>query len=231
MSARFSQRVRMRRKRLSQEWVRSTTQRRARKPASCLIALASSPRLADVGGEAELRGERVHLGVVVALVGAQRLRLPRCRHGPSDRDRLDRGAAKLEVVQVRARRRDPERDALALGEERSFRPFLALSVGLGPVSSPPRGALPSAPSSASHSHSIPCLCLVGEQPLPPEVQKHTRLGPLTEAPIGRRAATDPGRVERIPLHPRTQHEQDRIHRVPISNTRPMTAQRRSDRVG
>jgi transposase len=33
-----------RRKRFSQEWVRSTTQRRARRPASRLIARASSPR-------------------------------------------------------------------------------------------------------------------------------------------------------------------------------------------
>jgi hypothetical protein len=38
-----------------------------------------------------------------------------------------------------------------------MRSFLALSVGFGPVSSPPNGALPSAPSIASHSHSIPCL--------------------------------------------------------------------------
>ena len=112
---------------------------------------------ADVGGEGELGGELVHLGIVVALVEAQPLRLLRGRLGPRDRDALERRAGELEVVQVRARRRDPERDALTLGEERSFRPFLALSVGFGPVSSPPSGALPSAPSIASHSHSIPCL--------------------------------------------------------------------------
>ena len=112
---------------------------------------------ADMGSEAELGGELVDLRIVVALVDAQPLRLFRGRQGPRDRDRLDRGATELEVVQVRARRRDPERDALALGKERSLRPFLALSVGLGPVSSPPSGAFPSAPSIASHSHSIPCL--------------------------------------------------------------------------
>ena len=111
---------------------------------------------ADVRREAELGRELVYLRVVVALVQAEALRpLPR-RLGPGDRDRLDRGPGELEVVQIRARWRDPERDALTLGEERSFRPFLALSVGLGPVSAPPSGALPSAPSSASHSHSIPC---------------------------------------------------------------------------
>lgn len=112
---------------------------------------------ADVGGEGELRDELVYLGVVVALIQAQPLRLLRGRLGPRDRDALERRAGELEIVQVRARRRDPERDALTLGEEAPFRPFLALSVGFGPVSSPPSGALPSAPSIASHSHSIPCL--------------------------------------------------------------------------
>lgn len=112
---------------------------------------------ADVRGEAELLRELADLVVVVAAVEAESLRRRGCRDRPLDRDRFDRGAAELEVVQVRARRRDPDRDTLALREERSFRPFLALSVGLGPVSSPPSGALPSAPSIASHSHSIPCL--------------------------------------------------------------------------
>jgi hypothetical protein len=111
----------------------------------------------DVGGESELVSEVAHLVVVVATVETEIVRPAPRWLGPLDRDRFDRRAAKLEVVQVRTRRRDPERDALALGEERSFRPFLALSVGLGPVSSPPNGAFPSAPSIASHSHSIPCL--------------------------------------------------------------------------
>jgi hypothetical protein len=111
----------------------------------------------DVAGEAELGGELEYLGVVVAAVEAETLRRVGCGIGPLDRDRRERGAGELEVVQVRARRRDPDRDALALAEEAPLRPFLALSVGFAPVSSPPNGALPSAPSIASHSHSIPCL--------------------------------------------------------------------------
>ena len=112
---------------------------------------------ADVGSEGELLSEFVHLRVVVAFVQAEALwRLGR-RCGSLDRDRLERGASKLEVVQVGARWRDRERDALALGKQRSLRPFLALSVGFGPVLSPPSGALPIAPSMANHSHSIPCL--------------------------------------------------------------------------
>jgi hypothetical protein len=88
---------------------------------------------ADVRGEAELLGEFVDLGIVVAAVEAQPLRSRPCRRRPLDRDRLDRRARQLEVVAVRAGRSDPDRDALALGEERSLRPFLALSVGFGPV--------------------------------------------------------------------------------------------------
>ncbi len=132
-------------------------------PAACAEAGLALDRLrlfgaaADVGGERELLGELADLLVVVGGVEAEPLRRLRRRLGPLDRDARERVAGELVVVQVRARRRDPDRDALALGEERSFRPFLALSVGLGPVSSPPSGALPSAPSIASHSHSIPCL--------------------------------------------------------------------------
>jgi hypothetical protein len=111
---------------------------------------------ADVGSEAELPGELVHLGEVVALVQQETLGLRARRLRPLDRDRLERRAGELEVVYVRTRWCDAERDACALREEAALRPFLALSVGLGPVCSPPSGALPSAPSIASHSHSIPC---------------------------------------------------------------------------
>jgi hypothetical protein len=110
---------------------------------------------ADVGREPEFGHELVHLGEVVALVQAEPLRARGRGLRSLDRDRLQGRPAELEVVQIRAGRFDAERDALTLGEERSFRPFLALSVGLGPVRSPPKGAFPSAPSIASHSHSIP----------------------------------------------------------------------------
>ena len=112
---------------------------------------------ADVRGEREFVGECADLVVVVGGVEAEPLGELWRRLGPLDRDAFERLAGELVVVQVRARCRDRERDALALGEERSLRPFLALSVGFGPVSSPPRGALPSAPSIANHSHSIPYL--------------------------------------------------------------------------
>src|SRR6266545_2802942 len=145
----------MRRKRFSQEWVRSTTQRRARKPASRASAFFSSPRERMWAVNANSSQRSRTSPVAIGGVEAEPLRLLGGRRGPLDRDALERRAGKLVVVQVRARRGDPERDALALGEQRSFRPFLALSVGFGPVSEPPSGALPIAPSIASHSHSIP----------------------------------------------------------------------------
>ena len=132
-------------------------------PAACAEAGLALDRLcflaaaADVRGEREFVGECADLVVVVGGVEAEPLRPLPGRLRSFDRDALERRPGELVVVQVGARRRDPERDALALGEERAFRPFLALSVGFGPVSAPPKGALPIAPSIASHSHSIPIV--------------------------------------------------------------------------
>jgi hypothetical protein len=55
-----------------------------------------------VGGEAELVEQLAYFVVVVAAVEAEPLRSPPGRLAPADRDRLDRGAAELEVVSVRA---------------------------------------------------------------------------------------------------------------------------------
>ena len=110
---------------------------------------------ADVGGEAELGAELVDLGIVVALVQAEPLRPLRPRLRPGDRDRLERGAGELVVVQVRAGVLDPDRDPFPFAEEAPFRPLFARSVGFGPVWAPPSGAFVIAPSIASQSHSIP----------------------------------------------------------------------------
>jgi hypothetical protein len=72
---------------------------------------------ADVGGEGELLGELADLLVVLGGVEAECLRSLRRRLGPLDRDALDGGAGERVVVQVRARWRDPDRDAVTLGEE------------------------------------------------------------------------------------------------------------------
>lgn len=84
----------------------------------CFFAAA-----ADVGREAELVEQFADLVVVVATVEAEPLRPLGCRRGPLDRDRLNRLACQLEVVAVRARGADPDRDALSLGEDAPFRPL------------------------------------------------------------------------------------------------------------
>ena len=128
-------------------------------PATCSQAglAPERPRLvtarADVAGEAKLMGERSDLVVVVAAVETQTLRLSSARLRSLDDDRIERRSGQLEVVDVRGRLLETERDALSLGEERSLRPFFALSVGLGPVLSPPSGALPRAPRRPSDDPS------------------------------------------------------------------------------
>lgn len=110
---------------------------------------------ADVRREAERLDPFAYGRRVVALVQTEVLGVLVGGLGPLDRDRGDRLLDQLLVVAVRGRGGDPERDPLRIAENRFLRPLLALSVGLGPVCSPPSGALPIAPSSANHSQSIP----------------------------------------------------------------------------
>jgi hypothetical protein len=110
---------------------------------------------ADVGGEAELTRELVDLVLLVGAIEAETLWTSSAGPGTIDRDRLDRRSGEQVVVAVRARVGYPDRDAATLGEKAPLRPFLALSVGLGPVLPPPSGALVIAPSIANHSQSIP----------------------------------------------------------------------------
>ena len=60
--------------------------------------------------------------------------------------------------------REPDRDARTVGEDRAFRPFLALSVGFGPVASPPSGALVIAPSAANNAQSMPTFSSYSSSP-------------------------------------------------------------------
>jgi hypothetical protein len=121
--------------------------------ASLLLALLAAR--ADVGDEAEPLDQLPSRRGVVALVETEVLRRLAGRLGSLDRDRGDGLLYELLVVQVGAGGRDPERDARRVAEDRLLRPLFALSVGFGPVSSPPSGALPCAPSSASHSQLMP----------------------------------------------------------------------------
>ena len=152
----FDQRTSRPRNRFSHEWVRSTGPAAGAEvgilPERFLLLAAG----ADVRGEAELVGERVHLRVVVALVQAEARPRPLRGVRSLDQDAFEGRAEELEVVDVRAGDLEPDREARTVADDRSFRPLFALSVGFGPVAAPPSGALPIAPSQDSHSHSIPC---------------------------------------------------------------------------
>src|SRR6266516_6505793 len=172
----------MRRKRLSQEWVRSTTQRRARKPASCLIACASSPR-PRMWGEGELLAEVAHLGVVVAAIEAEPLRLLRCRRRSHDRDRLDRGPSSLKSFRFAPADAIPSGTPVPSVRSDRFAPFCSIS-GIGPGQLAAQRGLT---ERAVHRQPLPLdplLFVVGEQPLPPELEEHAGVGPLAKAPIG-----------------------------------------------
>ena len=110
-----------------------------------------------VRGVAALAGESAGAVGVVAAVERQPLRLLQGRGGSLDRDRVERRFEQLQVVAVGAVVRQPDRDPCRLAEKRTFRPFLARSVGFGPVASPPKGAFPVAPSQDSQSQSIPTV--------------------------------------------------------------------------
>ncbi len=77
------------------------------------------------------------------------------RFGTLDRDRVERPLQQLVIVAVGALVLEPDRDTRSFADNRALRPFLALSVGLGPVFGPPSGALVIAPSAASQAQSIP----------------------------------------------------------------------------
>jgi len=130
-------------------------------PAACLPVGVADLEVdlfaagADVRRELIVDDELVALAVVVGLVEAEALRRFRGRLGTLDRDRVECALQEQVVVAVGALVVEPDRDALRLREDRSLRPFLALSVGFGPVFGPPNGAFVIAPSAASHDQSIP----------------------------------------------------------------------------
>jgi hypothetical protein len=119
---------------------------------------------ADVWRQPVLADEVADFGVVVGPVETEALRRFRGRDGTVDRDRVERAFQELVVVAVGALMDEPDRDTSPLADDRSFRPFLALSVGLGPVFAPPKGALVIAPSAASHDQSIPTTSSYSNNP-------------------------------------------------------------------
>ena len=111
----------------------------------CPDLLAASTQMQR---EAELGGQLAHLGVVVTFVEAEALRTCLGRRRSRDDDAFQRRPRQFVIVAVGTGDADAYGDAGGVGKERAFRPLLARSVGLGPVATPPKGALVMAPSSA-----------------------------------------------------------------------------------
>src|SRR5665213_1678495 len=100
-----------------------------------------------------------------------------------------------------------------------FVPLLARSVGLGPVFFPAERRLR---HRAVHREPLPVDPLglvVGQEPLAPEFVKHARVEPFAKPPVRGGARADPRRIEGIPLTTRTEHKEDRVHRIAIGNAR------------
>lgn len=109
----------------------------------------------DVWCEAAPFEQVANHGKVVGPVQAETLGAFLGCLGALDRDRLEGRLEELYVVAIGAQVRNPDRDSRSVREERALRPPLALSVGLGPVFSPPSGAFVIAPSAASQDQSMP----------------------------------------------------------------------------
>ena len=133
-------------------------------PAACFplgvlrLLLDLLTACADVRRQLVIADQLADFLIVVSLVETDALRLLRGWFGTLDRDRVECSLQQLVIVAVRAVVIEPDRDPCTLREDRTLRPPLARSVGLGPVFGPPSGALVIAPSAANQDQSIPtCL--------------------------------------------------------------------------
>src|SRR5660398_26719 len=128
-----------------------------------LVVHLLSPR-ADVGGETVCRHQLPGLFVVIGFVQTDTLG---CLGGglrPFDGDGIEHVFEKLVVIAVGAVVSQADRHPGSLGHDRAFRPFLALSVGLGPVFPWPSGALVMAPSTERKLQSMPTCSSYSKSP-------------------------------------------------------------------
>jgi hypothetical protein len=106
-----------------------------------------------------------------------------------------------------------------------FVPRLARSVGLGPVFFPSKRRLRHC---TVHRQPAPVQAnelIVEFERLYPRALEHTGFGPFNEASMRRRARADVGRVERVPLAARPQHEEDGVHSIAVWHPWVMAAER------
>ena len=103
-------------------------------------------------------------------------------------------------------------------------PFLARSVGFGPVFFPPEGRLRLASVHAEPRPVDPVEVIVLQQAGLPKLEEHPRFHPFLEAIVGGGARTDAGRIESLPLAACAQDEEDRVHAIAVGASWPATAE-------
>src|SRR3954451_14374173 len=128
-------------------------------PSSCLrVGVALGRGFLAAGAqmqrEAERLGEAAWFSVVEALVETDMVRRLRVRPRPMHWNCLKRLPHELVVVAVRAVDDHAERNAAAVGQHGALDPALAAVGWVAAGFSPPNGAFPIAPSSASQVQSM-----------------------------------------------------------------------------
>src|SRR2546423_3857086 len=110
---------------------------------------------ANLGRKAELAQDVADFVVVLPFVQTHPLRVVLGRLWTLDDDALDRRTQQFHIVAIGALNRQTNGYPMPFREQAAFDPTLAAIGGLGPVFSPPKGALVIAPSIESHCQSIP----------------------------------------------------------------------------
>jgi hypothetical protein len=165
------------------------------------------------------------------LVQAEALRPRGGRLRPLYGDGIERGFEELVVVAVGSVVGQADGDPGAFGEDRALRPFLALSVGLGPVFPAPRGALVMAPSQERKSQSMPTTSSSSSSPSRQSSWNTPARCHSSEAAVGRGARADAGGGKRVPLHAAAQHQEDGVHGASVRHPGAVAAQRVRGRGG
>ena len=122
-----------------------------------LDGLGLFPARTHMGGKTKFSSGGVHLVVILSFVQTHSLWMGLGGLGTLDDDAFDGRGHPFPSMAVRPLDHRANRHAMSLRQHAAFDAPLPRSVGLGPVFSPPNGALVIAPSIESQSHSIPQL--------------------------------------------------------------------------
>jgi len=214
LAACFSHRIRSRRKRFIQEWVRSTFQRRgfARKRRFASISRRRSRMCSWIWRRSRL--SRIFLELY-----------PPSRHKWVF---MRRRGTTTAASNVSSNRRQSLRLAgattTAMGKpvpstrRLRFVPFFARSVGLGPVFFPSQRGLGQHAVHGLPLHVQAMDAVDLQECIDPQNLEEPCIAPLPEAVVNRCRSAEAAR-QRVPLHPRTKHVVDRLERIPVGEPR------------